>query len=144
MHGRVVVVHDFGEEVGVDVPELFGHLVGDAEEGAVDHVVLPEDDFDGVLLAHEGEVLQELLEAEELAGFGLAGGGVGGAVDVFLVAQGVAAEDKGAAGPAGDFVGVALGPAGEFIVLQHLVGAAGLEHHLAQLLGRRVGSRTRP
>ena len=97
MHGHVVVVHDFGEEVGVDVPELLGNLVGDAEEGAVDHVVLPEDDFDGVLLAHEGEVLQELLEAEELAGFGLAGGGVGGAVDVFLVAQGVAAEDEGAA-----------------------------------------------
>lgn len=76
MHGQVVVVHDFAEGFGADVLELFGYLVGDSEEGAVDEVFLPEHDFDGVFLGHQGEVLEEFLEAGELAGFGLACGGV--------------------------------------------------------------------
>ena len=53
-------------------------LVCYAEEGTVDHVLLPHVDLDAGLVLHVGEVAQELLESVCLAGLGLAGFGPSG------------------------------------------------------------------
>ena len=55
-----------GQLVWVELFDLVGHLIGDAQQQGVDHVVLPDDGLPDTTLVDQGEVQQETLEAQKL------------------------------------------------------------------------------
>ena len=57
------------EVFGIDLLHVLDHLVGDAEEGGVDHIVLPQRHFTDMTFVEQRELFQELLESEQLAHF---------------------------------------------------------------------------
>ena len=55
------------EDLGVNVLELFCHLLRHAVEGAEYEVFLPQGDFYSLALVNDGEVGKELLESQQIA-----------------------------------------------------------------------------
>ena len=72
-HGQGGVVGHLGchlvhiEVFGVDLLHVLDHLVGDAEERGVDHIVLPQCHLVDMTLVEQGELFEELLQAEHLS-----------------------------------------------------------------------------
>lgn len=66
VESAVVVYHDFLKDARVDVLELFGHLVGDAEESCKYEIILPEADLYGLSLIDKSEVIEEILESIQM------------------------------------------------------------------------------
>ena len=55
------------EVLGIDLLHILDHLIGDAEEGGINHIVLPQRHLTHVTLVEQRELLQEFLQSEHLS-----------------------------------------------------------------------------